>query len=138
MTLADGGSGNSTIIVYPSSATNLSDAFQYSVSDGFGGTVTGTVTISIDPTVTGQQASINVMSGTATMTFYGLAGYHYAVQRSLDGMSNWTDILVTSAGNAVDNTGGFSVITAPAAGAFTVVDSLVSNGSVFYRLRAAP
>ena len=138
VTLADGGSGNSTIIVYPSSATNLSDAFQYSVSDGFGGTVTGTVTISIDPTVTGQQASINVMSGTATMTFYGLAGYHYAVQRSLDGLSNWTDILVTSAGNAVDNTGGFSVITAPAAGAFTVVDSLVSNGSVFYRLRAAP
>ena len=136
VTLGVSGSGSSTMIIYPSSAGNSADSFHYTMSDGHGGIAAGTVSISINTTVTGPQANISVNSGAATMTFYGIPNYHYAVQRSSD-LSTWTDIMVTSSAS-VDNSLNYSVVTAPVGGAFTVTDSSATGTSAYYRLRAAP
>ncbi|MGD0744999.1 MAG: Ig-like domain repeat protein [Verrucomicrobiota bacterium] len=136
VSLGISGSGNSTIIVYPSSAANSADSFQYIISDG-SLTATGLVSITISNSVTGQNATITVSGNTATITFYGVPGLHYAVQRSTD-MNNWADITVTSGNASIDNSLGYSVITAPTGVAFTVTDALAPNGSAYYRLRAAP
>ena len=139
------GSENSTRITYPSSATNIADSFQYTISDGNGGTATGTVSITLIMT-TGQQATISVSGAqagmttpTVTLTFYGVPGYHYVVQREAVFGGNWADITVTTSSNvSIDNSNGYSVITAPTAGAFTVTDPSPPESSAYYRLRSAP
>jgi autotransporter-associated beta strand protein len=138
VSLGTSGSGNSTLIIYPSSAGNSTDSFHYTISDGHGGAASGTVSITINTTVTGQQATITVSGGQATLKFFGIPGYHYAVQRSPD-ISSWSDIIVTSSDAAnVDNNLGYSVLTAPTGGAFTAVDGSAPGSSAYYRLRAAP
>jgi hypothetical protein len=133
---------NSTLILYPSSTNNIADSFKYIINDGYGGYATNTVTIAINTMVTGQ-ATINLVGQTATLGFFGIPGYKYAVQRSVNSMSAWQDLTTVAAsdvlpgGTMVDNSG---VITAPATGAFTVTDSDPPSNpsSVYYRLRAAP
>jgi hypothetical protein len=140
------GSGNSTLIVYPCTATNIADSFQYTISDGNGGTATGTVIITL-VTTTGQQTAISVNGGmkamsmaqlSVTLTFYGLPGYHYTVQRATSLSGPWANITVTSGDASIDNSQGYSVITAPAAGAFTVTDPSPPGSSGFYQLATAP
>jgi len=138
----NGQSGNTAILVYPGTAANSSDSFSYTIHDGHGGTASGTVTISINNNVTGQ-ATINVAGQAATLSFFGVPGYHYVVQRSVNSLNNWQDLTsvttsdVTPGGTSVDGNG---VITAPSGGAFIVTDSSPSSNpdSVFYQLRAAP
>lgn len=144
VTLGNNGqtAGNSAILVYPGNAANSSDSFSYTINDGYGGTVSGTGTITINNNVTGQ-ASINLVRQTATLGFFGVPGYHYIVQRSVDSLNNWQDLTsvttsdVTPSGTSVDGNG---VITAPSGGAFTVTDSSPPSNptSVYYQLRAAP
>jgi hypothetical protein len=50
----------------------------------------------------------------------------------------WSNITVTSGNASVDNNLGYSVITAPAGGAFTVTDPSPPGGNAYYQLRAAP
>ncbi len=140
VSLAISGEGSSTLIVYPSSAANVADSFQYTIGDTNGDTWTGTVNISLNLTLTSQQATISVLNGVATMTFYGVPDYHYAVQRTtnVNGEGGWADITVTSENATISDSLGYSVITAPAAGAFTVTDHTLPEGSAYYRLRAAP
>jgi len=140
VTLGNNGqtTGNSAILVYPSSAANSGDSFSYTINDGHGGMVSGTVTITIN-NVTGQ-ATINLAGQTATLGFFGVPGYHYVVQRSVNSLNDWQDlsnVTVTPDGTSVDGSG---VITAPSGGAFTVTDpSPPSNpNSVYYQLRSAP
>jgi hypothetical protein len=136
VSLAISGSGGSTLIVYPSSAANTADSFQYTITDS-NGTRTGTVNIVINTNLTGQAGSISLNGSGATMTFYGVPGYHYAVERSPD-LSSWSNITVTSSNASVDNSLGYSVITAPAGGAFTVTDPSPPAGNAYYQLRATP
>ena len=70
VTLGTSGSGNSTVIVYPSDAGNTADYFTYTISDGHGGTATGTVNITINNNVTGQ-ATIDLAGQVATISFFG-------------------------------------------------------------------
>jgi autotransporter-associated beta strand protein len=138
----NGQSGNSAIILYPGSAANSGDSLSYTINDGHGGTVSGTVTITINTNVTGQ-ASINLAGQTATLGLFGMPGYHYVVQRSVNSLNNWQDLInvttsnLTPGGTSVDGNG---VITAPSGGAFTVTDPSPppSPTSVYYKLRAAP
>jgi hypothetical protein len=131
------GVGNDTLIVYPSSAANVADSFRYTVNDSNGDTWLGTVNIVINLNLTGQQATISVNSGHATMTFYGVPGYRYAVQRATDlsGQGNWADIAVTSSDASVDVNG---IVTAPSGVVFTVTDNSAPGSSAYYKLRAAP
>ena len=125
-----------TRIVYPSSAANVADLFQFTMSDSNGDTWIATVNIVINTNLTGQTGSISMNGSGATLTFYGVPGYHYAVQRATDisGQGNWADIPVTSNDASVSGT----IITAPSGGAFAVTDGSPPSGSAYYRLRAAP
>jgi hypothetical protein len=140
VSLAISGSGSNTLIVYPSSAANSADSFQYTISDSHGDTWTGTVNLTLNLTLSGQQATISVSGAVATMTFLGVPSYHYAVQRATDlsGQGNWADITVTSSNASIDDSLGYSVLTAPTGGAFAATDHSAPGSSAYYRLRATP
>jgi len=137
VSLAVSGSGGSTLIVYPSSTDNRADSFHYNVSDSQSGTWTVTINISINLTLTSQSAEISVNGGVATMKFYGVPTYHYAVQRKPDANGTWADMIVSSSSAIFNNDQGYSVLTAPAAGVFTVTCPASGTSAVF-QLRAAP
>ena len=132
VSLAISGSGSGTLIVYPSSAANTADSFNYTITDS-NGTRTGTVNIVINTSLTGQAGSISVNGSGATMTFYGVPGDHYVVQRAGAVNGPWTDITVSSVNASVNG----NVITAPASGGFTVTDGSPPGGSAYYQLRVA-
>jgi hypothetical protein len=62
----------------------VSDAFNYFVNDGFGGLTTNTVYLTVDTSQTGQPrlTITNVTSSSAKVSFGGLPGYLYYLQRS--------------------------------------------------------
>jgi hypothetical protein len=86
--------------------------------------------------------TIIMVNHTAVLTFAGNAGNQYIVQRSVNNLSAWQDLTAVTSGNVspAGTTVVNGVITAPAAGAFTVTDpSPPSNATaVFYRLRTVP
>jgi hypothetical protein len=140
----NGQSGNSEIILYPGNAANSGDSFSYTINDGHGGSVSGTVTITINNNVTGQPPGINLIGSTPVLSYFGIPGYHYVVQRSYNDLSHFSDVTtitaanVTPSGTSVDSNG---VITAPSIGAFTVTDTTTppdGTSAVYYQLRAAP
>jgi hypothetical protein len=112
----------STNVIYtPANNYVGADAFTFTVSDGHGGTASGTVLVTVS---NGQ--SFNIVSyaydsgaGTMTVTFAGIPGYTYRVQyaTTLTPPANWTDL---------------STNTAPPDGLWQVVDPAGSM-SRFYR-----
>ncbi|HSY17560.1 MAG TPA: Ig-like domain repeat protein [Candidatus Acidoferrales bacterium] len=109
------------------SNTNLvSDQFSYTVSDGFGGSATATITLATQASLTGQSESISVSGGVAMLEFSGIPGYGYNVQRTTD-LINWTTIFTTNA---------------PASGQINFTDDFHDLGSVpsaaFYQLQYQP
>jgi autotransporter-associated beta strand protein len=109
-------------------ATNgaaASDSFTYTVSDGYGGTATGTVNITISTAVQGyNQVSLQMIGGNAVLTYLGIPGYDYALDwtHSLTPPITWTPLVTnTAAGN------GFLNYT-----------NTPSGGSDFYRTRYVP
>jgi fibronectin-binding autotransporter adhesin len=112
---------NNAYIFYPNVTGN--DQINYTVTDGNGGTNTGLINIVANTgSVTGQQATITVSGGTATMNFAGIPGDAYYVQRSTD-LSTWTTI---------------STNPAPANGVFQFIDNSPPGTSAFYRLSTTP
>lgn len=111
---------NSSFILCPSNAPNVSDTISYSIGDGHGGTGTGHINVTINAFALGQTNTITVGPGTVVLTFYGIPGYTYTVQRSSD-LSSWSDLT-----NVLDNTGPF-----------TATDSAPSNPA-YYRLKWQP
>jgi phospholipase C len=75
---------NSTYILYTNSvAVNVNDSFEYTVSDGHGGTSLGTVLIVMESNLIGQTNVNLILSSTnATLNFFGVPGFQYAVERS--------------------------------------------------------
>jgi autotransporter-associated beta strand protein len=103
------------------SNTNLvDDQFTYTVSDPYGATASGVVALTAGSTagVGGQVNSFNANGGSASMTFAGIPGYSYNVQRSTD-MSVWTTIWTTNA---------------PTDGVFDFTDNSAPQPDAFYRL----
>jgi hypothetical protein len=108
---------NSTQVLY-ASTNNASDSFNYTVSDGNGGSTSGTVVVTLAGTTTGQNATLSVSNSTATLTFYGVPGLSYITQRSTN-LTDWVSI---------------STNTAPAGVLFQVTDNAAPTGSAYYRL----
>jgi len=108
-------------------ANPVADQFTYTVTDGFGGTNTATITLSYASThpVTGT-SSIAGITGTnpKVLTAYGIPNYSYVTQRSTN-LIDWVDIVTNAAATN---------------GAITISDyfgDLGSNapGSAYYRLK---
>jgi hypothetical protein len=104
--------------------TNLvDDQFDYSVADGYGGTATGVITLDLGTPagLAGQVASFTVTGGVASLSFAGIPGYQYNIQRSTDILdpNGWTTIWTTNA---------------PASGVFQFQDNSAPPPSAFYRL----
>ena len=103
----------------------VADEFTYTVSDGFGGTNSATVTINVDSTPLFGQATIpavDTTSGTATLSFAGIPTYNYSVQRSTN-LTSWAVIWTTNA---------------PAGGTFQYIDNPAPQPSAYYRLQYNP
>jgi hypothetical protein len=128
-TTTNGGtlSNDATYIYVP--ASTVEDAFTYTVSDGFGGTNTGTVLISIVTGGTVQGLTVNP-GGTTTTTFAGIPGYPYLAERATN--VAFTGTLRTWTTNA------------PAGGLFQVEDDFSDIGAppypseAYYRMRYNP
>ena len=89
---------NDSFILY-SSTNNANDSFSYRVSDGLGGTATGTVLVQ----VTGQAGntlgpnSIVITGTTATISAFGIPGYTYALQTATNVNGPWWPIATNTA-----------------------------------------
>lgn len=109
-------------VVY-SNANAVADEFTYTVSDGFGGTNSATVTINVDNTpLFGPSQIVSATGSTATLSFAGIPGYSYSVMRSTD-LSIWTSIWTTNA---------------PVGGIFLFTDTNTPQPAGFYRLQFNP
>jgi hypothetical protein len=74
-----------------------SDQFTYTLSDGNGGTATGTVTVLTSAYgIGGQVSGISLNGGAVSLTFTGIPGYEYHVQVSTN-LTSWNDVLITNA-----------------------------------------
>jgi hypothetical protein len=112
---------NSSYIFYqPQSGNANNDAFTYTTSNG-NCSNTGTLTI-LAMRPGGLAQSISWAAGGVSVTFAGIPGLGYDVQRADDAnfTVNVTTLLTTNA---------------PAAGIFTITDSSPSNPTGYYRTR---
>ncbi len=107
---------------------NVNDTFTYTVQDSFGDTGTSTVSITVNGTTIFGQSNpqINTIGGIPTVTFSGIPGYSYTVQRSTN-LVGWVSLLTTNA---------------PALGLFDYTDNFSDlggiPGSAYYRLQYNP
>jgi hypothetical protein len=122
-------STNGTQILYTNSA-NVADQITYTISDGQGGTNTGVINIVINPFVT-SQSSLAMSNGVANLTFYGMPGLTYIVQRSTN-LTTWTDLqtngLAAQNGTSFTNT---AVI-------ISLTDTNPVSPAAYYRLKWQP
>ncbi|HTB83549.1 MAG TPA: Ig-like domain repeat protein [Candidatus Sulfotelmatobacter sp.] len=104
----------------------VNDQFTYTVSDGFGGSATATISLTAQAFATGQSGSVSVSGSSATVSFAGIPGLSYTIQRSTN-LVSWTGILTTNA---------------PSGGVFNVIDNFTDlggpPGSAYYRLQYNP
>ena len=115
--------GGGYVLYYNTNA--VADQFTYTVSDGFGGTNSATVSINIDPTpLFGQSQIASVSGGTATLNFAGIPGYSYSVIRSTNVTFVPFNIIWTT--------------NAPSSGVFDYTDTSAPSPSAFYRLQYNP
>ena len=104
----------------PNGMTN--DRISYVISDGFT-SVTGYIQITANFNPITGQGSIGYTNTTPTLTFYGVPGYTYMVQRSPD-LSAWIDISTNYVIPGTNNP------------VITITDT--NNPSAFYRLKWQP
>jgi len=102
---------DSSFIYYP--ATSVADQFTYTISDGQGGTATGTVNLTVSSSV-GITQPVTVSGSTVTVSFAGIPNYAYQIQRSTN-LSSWVTILTTNA---------------PSNGVFKYIDTFNDLGGV--------
>jgi len=112
---------NATYVLYsPARGNNVTDRFAYTVSDGTT-TASGTIVVSMqgDPGgLTANLVSLTFQDGKPTVTFSGIPGYAYVVQRATDVNGTWTDL---------------TTLVASAQGLFQYTDNNPPQGSAFYR-----
>jgi len=119
---------NDTTILYPASApSNQDDSFTYTIAGPNGCSANGTVNIHMLSGVTGGQVqTINVSGNSVTVSFVGVPGCAYQVQRAtaLEGSGNWAN--VGSPINAPNSD--------PGPGVFNYLDS-TPPATAYYRLK---
>jgi len=97
----------------------VNDEFSYTVTDGFGGTNSGTISITVSVgDEGGKVAGFLLNGGSATMTFAGIPNYRYHVQVSTN-LSTWNTIWTTNV---------------PAGGVFQFTDGSAPLPNAYYRL----
>jgi hypothetical protein len=106
-------------LYYTIPANTVNDAFTYTAYDAFGGTNTGVVSINITNTVGQTTGNVTLVAGNANLTFYGVPGTTYTVQRSTD-LSTWTDL---------------TTVTADSNGLVNYVDVGAPTPNAYYRLK---
>jgi len=111
---------NATHLFYQPGADN-NDAFDYTVTDQRGGERTATITIWVTNSV-GSVMITNSGSGSMNLSFYGIPGYPYVVQRSCGDLTSWVDL----ATNAASGTGLIQYTDTPGGGC----------SPAFYRVRS--
>ena len=112
---------NSAYVFYlPASGNNNNDSITYTISDGYGGAASGTITVNV-VAVGGIAQSITVTNGVATIHFFGIPGFQYDLQRATS--VNGTYSTVTAAGTQ----------TAASDGQFSFTDSSAPSGGAYYR-----
>ncbi len=91
-------------IIYSSPVSDATDTFEYTVSDGSGGSTPGTVTVTVQADTT---QSVNIVSIVAdgndsVLTFVGIPGIGYEIQYTTDlsGTPTWTTLTTQTAGAA--------------------------------------
>jgi fibronectin-binding autotransporter adhesin len=119
---------DATYIYLPTN--NVADAFNYTVVDGYGGTNTGTVNISVATSAVSQATgAITLTNSTVTASFSAIPGYSYTVQRATN--ATFTGLI-----------SNFPPVTAAANGAISVTDDFADLGGVpaeaYYRLQYIP
>jgi hypothetical protein len=109
---------NGAYILYTNSP-NVADQFSYTIGDGQGGSATGVVNITVVTNASGQSKSIAVSGSTASLSFAGVPGFTYNVDRSTN-LVGWTTIWTTNApGTGLFNfTDDFSDLGAPPSSAY--------------------
>jgi hypothetical protein len=114
-----------SLLYTPAAGRFGADSFGVTISDGRGGTVTGTVTTTIGqaPGAGGIGSNSPVLAtlpdGKIGISFQGIPGRTYTVQRSAGGLDDWVTL---------------AIITADAAGRVSFTDESPPPGSGFYRL----
>jgi hypothetical protein len=113
---------NATLFQYRNT-NNVNDQFTYTVTDGHGGSATGTISVAFYPFMVGQSGTVSpVVGGKVDLTYYGIPNYRYGIQRTTN-MVDWALIWTTNA---------------PSNGAFHFEDNFSDLGSApsaaFYRL----
>ncbi len=100
-------------VLYTPGPSDANDSFTYTADDGRGGSTSGTLNVNVDTaSVFGQQSPQlhTDGSGNISLKFYGVPGYTYVVERSLD-LGSWTPISTNTLTtgnveiNVVDNPG---------------------------------
>jgi hypothetical protein len=116
----------SDLILYTNSR-NVNDQVSYSISDGYGGTNIGYINIVVSTNQVFGQSSPSIVSanGGIQITFYGVPGYTYIVQRNLVDVGNESAWL------------NFSTNTAAANNPVILVTD-TNNPQAFYRLKWQP
>jgi autotransporter-associated beta strand protein len=98
---------------------NVNDQFTVTVSDGVGGSASANVTVNIVTTTGQMTGNVTLSGGNANLTFYGIPGTTYTVQRSTD-LSMWTDI---------------TTVTADSNGLVSYVDVGAPTPNAYYQLK---
>ncbi|MCP5523945.1 MAG: cadherin-like domain-containing protein [Verrucomicrobiales bacterium] len=98
------------------------DSFPYTINDGRGGTATGTVTVEVVP-AGGIAGTVSVSGEAATLTFLGIPGFEYDIQRTtrLTSPITWTTLTAASP------------LSPSADGSFAFTDSPTPEGTAYYR-----
>jgi autotransporter-associated beta strand protein len=119
---------NNAFLGYPGT-TNANDQLSYTISDGQGGSMTGLINIAVSGGLSSGQVTgiIATGGGPVTVSFAGIPGYTYIVQRTTN-FVDWSPILTTNA---------------PAQGLFQYTDNFSDLGgtppsSAAYRLGWTP
>jgi fibronectin-binding autotransporter adhesin len=127
---AAGGCTNGTVTTDGTNVTYLAtngvaDSFSYTVSDGYGGTASQTVNVTISPAGEGfNQLNARVVDGNEVLTYFGIPGYKYALEWTHDLAPPvvWTPLVT----NTAASNGNLPFTNAP------------SGGADFYRTRYVP
>jgi hypothetical protein len=114
-----------SILYTPPPTFSGTDTFSVTITDARGGSVIGTVSVSVGPNPNSGGQGTNspqltiLPGGHVDIAFQGIPGRSYQVQRSID-LSNWTPL---------------NTVVAASNGAVTFTDTSPPEGSAFYRLR---
>jgi hypothetical protein len=122
---AEGGTAvlGGTLLYTPPTGFSGTDTFPVTITDAHGATVIGSVTVGPGPNAGGQGVNVPQLTilpgGHVVITFQGIPGRQYQIQRSTN-LSTWTTI---------------ATVTAEANGAVTFTDEDPPESNGFYRLR---